>query len=187
MNKLTFTTLLAGLVAVSAAAPAFADHRHWDDDDEDGDSRTVYAKVVSAVPVYRQVRVSAPRRECRDERVVYRGHDGDNTAGAILGGIIGGVAGHQIGGGRGRDVATAVGAVLGANIGRQSGRGYGDDERVGYEPRCETVDSYRYEERVDGYDVTYRYRGGLYTTRMPYDPGRRMPVHVDVQPVRYSD
>jgi uncharacterized protein YcfJ len=109
----------------------------------------------------------------------------DNPAGAILGGIIGGVTGHQIGGGHGRDVATALGAVIGAGIGGQSGRGYDGGERVNYEQRCDTVNAYRYEERVDGYDVTYRYNGRLYNTRLPYDPGRRIALNVDVQPARY--
>jgi uncharacterized protein YcfJ len=187
MNKLTLTTLMAGLVAVSATAPAFADHQD-DQDDERYDSRgdVVYAPVVSSRPSYRQVRVSEPRQECRDERVVYRDRGyGGNPAGAILGGIIGGVAGHQIGGGHGRDVATALGAVIGAGIGGQSGRGYDDRERVNYEQRCDTVNDYRYEERVDGYDVTYRYNGRLYNTRLPYDPGRRIALNVDVQPLRY--
>ena len=40
----------------------------------------------------------------------------------------------------------------------------------------------RYEERIDGYDVTYRYHGRLHHTRMPYDPGKRVRVRTDVSP-----
>lgn len=50
--------------------------------------------------------------------------------------------------------------------------------------QCRLVSSYRYEQRVEGYDVTYHYQGRIYTTRMPYDPGSRVPVRLDV-PVRY--
>lgn len=192
MNKRTLTTLVAGLLTASIAAPAFADH--WDDRDDhdrrdyrDYRDETVYAPVVSSRPVYRQIQVSEPRQECRDERVVYREpvYGGGNPAGAILGGIIGGVAGHQIGGGHGRDVATALGAVIGAGIGGQSGGYQGSTDRVSYQQRCSTVDAYHYEERIDGYDVTYRYNGRLYNTRLPYDPGRRLAVNVDVRPVPY--
>ncbi|MGH8455979.1 MAG: glycine zipper 2TM domain-containing protein [Stenotrophobium sp.] len=191
MNKLTFTTLLAGLVAVSAAVPAFAGERDWDDGDsydsyqDGGYSNTVYAQVVSSTPIYRQVQVSQPQQECRNERVAYREPPHPNVAATILGGIIGGVAGHQIGGGRGRDVATALGAVIGANIGAQQGGYYGGGEQVSYQTRCDTVYNTYYDQRLDGYNVTYRYNGRLYNTRMPYDPGRRVQVQVNVQPVSY--
>lgn len=186
MKKLTIAnSVLIGLTASALSLPAFAGKKHDDDHYDDG---IVYAQVVSARPNYREVRVSQPRQECHNERVVYRdrgGRNDPNVAGAILGGIIGGVAGHQIGGGRGRDVATGLGAVLGAGIGANAGRGYrGDTERVNYEQRCETYNDYRYENRLDGYDVTYRFNGRLYNTSLPYDPGRTIPVRVDVQPVR---
>ena len=44
---------------------------------------------------------------------------------------------------------------------------------------------YRYETALDGYDVTYRYNGRIFQTRWPHDPGTRIPVDVDVRPVRY--
>lgn len=186
MKKLTIAnSVLIGLTASALSLPAFAGHRH--DDDDRYDDGVVYAQVVSARPNYREVRVSEPRQECRNERVVYRDNSrGEpNIAGAILGGLIGGVAGHQIGGGHGRDVATGLGAVIGAGVGANAGRGYGGrSERVNYEQRCETYDSYRYESRVDSYDVTYRYNGRLFNTSLPYDPGKTLAVRVDVQPVR---
>jgi uncharacterized protein YcfJ len=40
------------------------------------------------------------------------------------------------------------------------------------------------EERIDGYHVTYRYKGEIFTTRLPYDPGDRLKVQVSVTPVR---
>lgn len=37
-------------------------------------------------------------------------------------------------------------------------------------------------ERIDGYDVTYEYAGREYVTQLPYDPGERIRVRVDVTP-----
>ncbi|HEX4895820.1 MAG TPA: hypothetical protein VFV11_05760 [Solimonas sp.] len=37
------------------------------------------------------------------------------------------------------------------------------------------------EPEILGYDVIYRYHGRTYRTRMPYDPGDRIPVRVDVR------
>ena len=185
MNKLTIASgVLIGLTTSALSLPAFAG-QHYRDDDR-ADDGVVYAQVVSARPNYHEVRVSEPRQECRNERVVYRDYDNQpNVAGAILGGILGGVAGHQIGGGHGRDVATGLGAVIGAGVGANTGRGYGGrGERVAYEQHCETYENARYENRLDGYDVTYRFNGRLYSTNLPYDPGQRIAVHVDVQPVR---
>lgn len=181
----------------STAAQAGGKSRGYDDGYR---GETDYAQVLSARPIYTQVRVSEPRQECWDERVTYRdnyrGGRGasqfDTTAGAVIGGVIGGAAGHQFSEGSGKKIATAIGALIGASVGsnavrndydRRSGGGY--SERVVYEPRCRTVSESRYEERVDGYDVTYRYGDRTYTTRMPYDPGNRIPVRVDIAPVRY--
>ena len=40
----------------------------------------------------------------------------------------------------------------------------------------------QFVERIEGYDVTYEYAGREYVTRMPYDPGERIRVRVDVTP-----
>lgn len=196
-------TLGVALTMSLASATAFAgQHERYDDYDDryasryEDDSRYAgqntgrsdYAQVLESRPIYRQVRVSEPRRECWDERVSYREPRvaGQNAAGAILGGIIGGVAGNQFGRGSGRSVATGVGAVIGASLGSRAGEyDRGGLVRTGYETQCRTVDQARIEDRVDGYDVTYRYNGGVYHTTLPYDPGNRLAVDVDVRPVRY--
>ena len=46
--------------------------------------------------------------------------------------------------------------------------------------RCGTVDTTRMQ--LQGYEVRYLYDGREYTTRLPYDPGTRLRVNVDVQP-----
>ena len=45
--------------------------------------------------------------------------------------------------------------------------------------RCRTETDYRDTANVLGYDVTYRYGGREFTTRMDHDPGERMRVRVD--------
>ena len=183
MRFTTFTT--ATLAALLVATPALA--RADDDDRHDRGRRgTEYAKVVSANPIYRSVRISTPREECVDERVVYREGGRARGGDVLLGAALGGVAGHQFGKGRGNAAATAAGALLGAAI-AQNRWGTPETERVVYEPRCTTVTETRYEERIDGYDVAYRYNGRIYHTRTDRHPGKRIPVRVDVSPVSYAD
>jgi len=38
------------------------------------------------------------------------------------------------------------------------------------------------KERIVGYDVRYEYNGREFRARMPYDPGKEMPVNVEVRP-----
>ncbi|MCC2655049.1 MAG: hypothetical protein K0Q76_157 [Panacagrimonas sp.] len=202
MNKLATLPLIAVLgLATATQAVAGPGYRYADDDRSDRweeprrGERYEYAEVVSAEPIYRTVRIEEPRRECWDERVVYneRRDDGywmnNGTAGGLIGAIAGGVVGHQFGSGRGKKAATALGAVIGAGVGQRAAvensrpRG-GSYERVGYEERCETKVDYRTEQRVEAYDVEYRYGGRIYNTTWPHDPGSRIPVDVNVRPVR---
>ena len=145
-----------------------------------------YARVVDVQPLTTRVRVSTPQRECWDETRVDQGRGGPRTSagGAILGAVIGGVIGHQIGSGRGRDAATAAGAVIGAGVGaRQAERNSGNAPAREYTvERCDTRYSEHWEERVDGYRVTYVYNGRRQVTQLPYKPGDRIRVRVDVSP-----
>ena len=172
-------TAVCGLLI--GAAPAYADH---------DDGAWTYAKVVRAEPIYRDVRVREPRRVCEEvpvvERTRYRG--GPDGGSVLVGAIIGGVIGHQFGSGRGNDAATAAGALIGANhAASNSYRSGRVVEREVIETRCETVRDARYESRLEGYDVTYKYQGRLYQTRTNYDPGKRIRVRVDVTPARWDD
>ncbi len=145
-----------------------------------------YAQVISAEPIIRYVTVKTPVRECWQDtevHVVDRGRRND-AGGALVGAIIGGVVGHQFGSGRGNDAATVAGTLIGAAIGSDAGR-KAPRETVRYErpvERCETTITETQEERIDGYRVLYRYNGQRYSTRMPYDPGNKLRVRVDVRP-----
>ncbi|UCC56942.1 MAG: hypothetical protein JSU75_04155 [Gammaproteobacteria bacterium] len=49
--------------------------------------------------------------------------------------------------------------------------------------RCRNVTEQRAREHITGYRVTYRYGGETDTARLPYDPGERMPVNVNLSPL----
>ena len=149
-----------------------------------------FAKVVDVRPVYREVEVSNPVRECWDEPVI-RTHNNTghkSASGMAVGGILGGVIGHQIGKGNGNKLATAVGTLIGAQIGHDAvnGRvqsGQGHDSYTEYEQHCGMRHQVSYEEVLDGYHVTYRYQGEHYEIRMPYDPGKRIKLRIQIEPV----
>lgn len=148
-----------------------------------------YANVLSSQPIVRYVTVKTPVEQCWNDTETYREYRQPPGAGAstFLGAVIGGVIGHQFGHGSGNDAATVAGSMIGAAIGSDSAR-----RRAGYESgyveyarpirRCETRYETHQEKRIDGYDVIYRYQGQKYRTQMPYDPGPRLRVRVDVRP-----
>lgn len=188
MKGLVSATVLVSMLAAGAQAqagswkhkgygPARYDRGEYD-----------YAKVVDVDPIVRQIRVETPRRECWDEVREVRSarYDGSHSKGGmVLGGIIGGVVGHQIGSGRGKDVATVAGTLIGAAVGHdisaERGARY-SAPREEYVERCAVRYEEEYEERIEGYRVTYLYHGREYTTRLPYDPGDRIRVRVDIEP-----
>lgn len=184
------------LASLGLAAPALADHdsgyyrstssvsgyanRH-------SGAQYDYARVLKAEPIVRYVTVSTPVRECWQDVEYYTVDHGARRAGAstLVGAIIGGVVGHQFGSGRGNDAATVAGTIIGAAVGSDAAR-----HRRGYETtqysrpvqRCNTVMQQHQEERIDGYNVVYKYKGQKYATRMPYDPGRELRIRVDIRP-----
>lgn len=183
------TTLVSTLAAVLAAAPAAqADHKGRKNNRDVFDD---YAQVIETAPLTRTVVVSTPRRECWEEetrRPVVHVEGGDSAGAMLIGGIVGGVIGHRIGRSHsGRDAATLAGTLIGASIGHdvahKSAR-VTESEQVDYVQRCRVAHERHTEERVDGYEVTYRYGGETFRTRLPYDPGKRLRVRVSVTPVR---
>jgi uncharacterized protein YcfJ len=196
---LSIATALATLTTATSALanpPAWAHgaERHYESDsrndygsrDDYGDDDYAYARVTHVEPIVHRVSVERPARECWDEtrQVRYDTDEGRTVGSTLLGGIIGGVIGHQIGHGSGRDVATVAGAVIGSAVGhnaaeRNSSPPYYEDRTV---QRCSVRYERNYEERVDGYRVSYRYNGRDYVTQLPYDPGERIRVRVAVAP-----
>ena len=178
-KKLAVTLTLASLVM---ATPALADHNNGR-----RGPQFDYARVISAEPIIRYVTITTPVRECYQDVEYYTVDRRAPGTGAstLVGAIIGGVIGHQFGGGHGRDVATVAGTLIGAAIGSDSARrsyGYQSTQYSRPVERCNTIIRERQEERIDGYNVVYRYKGQKYATRMPYDPGRELRVRVDIRP-----
>ena len=181
--------ILAIISAILIVSPARAGHS------DSSDSYIDKAKVLSAVPIYSTVRVSTPRRECREVPVTsYDTHNGKQYKSAtpiIVGSVIGAAVGNQFGRGTGKTVGTIAGGVLGGSVARDIQHRYGHrGQGVGHQKtytttRCDTVEEYHDEERVDGYRVKYRYNGRVYHTRTNTDPGKRIPVRVSVLPVDY--
>jgi uncharacterized protein YcfJ len=150
-----------------------------------------YARVISARPIVRYLTVRTPVQECWEDTQYYTTrHAAPGVAGGTLvGAIIGGVVGHQFGSGSGNDAATVAGSLIGAAIGhdaarRRAGGAYTTVEHATPVRRCETRYRSHREERVDGYDVVYRYKGQTYATRMPYDPGKKLRIRVDIRPAQ---
>ena len=186
------TTMGAVVVSVAlTATPAEAGGHHY----AIGKSRAShdvydYARVVSVKPIVRYVTVTTPVKECWNETRHYTvEHRPNRAGGALLGAVIGGVVGHQFGSGRGNDAATVAGSLIGAAVGSETARRrayergeYGTTSYSKPIRRCETNYQAHEEERIDGYRVVYRYNGQKYSTRLPYDPGDRIRVRVDVRP-----
>lgn len=131
------------------------------------------AEVLSATPAY------ATRLESRDacRQTLVNATPEHATEREIFGGILGGLLGSRFGHGGGRVAASAAGAVAGSVIGGQ----YGDhDGGEHWQTVCAPED--RPVQSLSGYDVTYRYRGHVFTTSLPYDPGSRLDLDVELSP-----
>ncbi len=157
--------LLAGIVvAVSATVNAYA--------------QSVEVPVVSSSPVYQVVRVNTPQEECWQEAVTVSSKSNSNTP-EILGAIVGAGVGRLFGDGRGQDAATVAGAILGGSIGSDL-ENKNASSQVQYQQRCRVVDQYRDEERLQGYDVTFKLNDRLYTTRTRNDPGSSININFTI-------
>ena len=178
MKKIIIASII-GIMTVSAGN-AYAGHgKHKYRDDSFYDR----ARVTNVEPIYTTVRISVPHQECYQQEVrPHRHHRGDKATSTLLGGIIGGAVGHNVG--KHRKGATIAGAIIGAAVGNELGKNRNHrDEYVRYEDVCETNYRYEEEQRIDGYNVTYRYKGELFTTYMKDRPGKRLRVRVHVSPV----
>ena len=180
---------LIAIILVMISATAIADSSHKRYKNHSRNMAYDFARVVDVRPIYREVEVSSPVRECWDEPVIqtHRSTGHKSASGMAVGGILGGVIGHQIGKGNGKKLATAVGTIIGAQIGHDAVNGNVQTQPqtsyTEYQQHCAVRQQVSYEEVLDGYDVTYRYQGERYKIRMPYDPGKRIKVRIRIEPV----
>ena len=180
-KTLLVAAMAAAFTSLGASAESFTDS-----------AQVVSVRAtVDRIPVNREECWSEQQRGYEERRVTRQDNGSPIGAGAVIGAIAGGVLGHQVGGGRGRDVATAGGAIVGGLIGNQVERDNSGAPSSSSElerrpvtrdvERCRTVQEVR--EVPVGYDVRYRYGGREFVTRLPFNPGPRVRVAVDVRPI----
>lgn len=197
--RLSSSTLVA-VTLLATMATAEAGHREsgpsHHDDNRHGHAAHYRdsAKVIDVEPIvsWRQVevqrRVCKPRRHHRDDYSDNRGNEeyGDYLVPTVLGGVVGGVIGSQVDERGARVVTTAAGSAVGAMVGYGLSQvGYqqvGNHHHHHHRRHCRTVTEYERRRHVDGYRVTYRYRGHQFVTRTTEYPGRRIPVRVKLRP-----
>lgn len=151
-----------------------------------------YAKVVDVQAVIEIVQIPENRQVCRQQPVQRRVAEYRSPAPVILGAIVGGVIGNQLSRGHGhghgnnRAVATFSGAAIGGMVAggiqynRYPPKYYTENVQV-----CSTETSWRSEERIVAWDVSWKYHGQIYHSRMDEPPGNRIRVRVSVDPVYY--
>jgi uncharacterized protein YcfJ len=192
-------TITAAIVFVFAF-PAWAGHDNSRYSDTTYDTHQFdYAKVLDVQPIIETVQIPEDRQVCREVPVQRRVAEYRSPAPAIFGAILGGVIGNQLSRGHGhghghgyghhghgnnRAVATFAGAAIGGAIGTGiQYRNYPAKYYTENTQLCETQTSWRTEERVVAWDVSWKYRGRTYHSRMDEPPGERIRIRINVEPV----
>ena len=196
LKQLISPLVATGVITGLMTGTALADHRGERFDRGQAaahhQGRTALAKVIDVQPITRSVTQRIPVESCWQEPVRYETPTHQPYPSAtpvLLGGLIGAAIGNSLGHAHhktNRNIKTVAGGLIGASIGSDiAHRQHPGATRVEYrnEERCEVSYDTRHEERVIGYDVTYRYHGETYQTRMDYDPGKQLKVNVNVRPV----
>ncbi len=187
--------IAAGTMLFASSLFAQSQARSTPTAQRDDNSRYTWADVLRVDPIYDD---NAPSNQsmlpCYEEQVPVHApppdeDNGKRSVGGMLGAIVGGILGHQAGKGDGRKVATVGGAVAGAVVGSNAA---GNADREHAEAGPPDAQKYTIERRCPGsesaarhivaYDVEYRYRADVYTSRLNYDPGDRLRVKVTVSP-----
>ncbi len=146
-----------------------------------------YARVTQVDPIYQTIKHEVPERSCWLETRYEPVDDHKSYTPVVLGTLIGGALGNELGHNKSnKKVGAVVGGALGATLARDWSHASRDSRsasRPVSEEVCETRYRSEYEERVVGYNVTYRYQGQVYHTRTDQHPGKRIPVAVQVTPI----
>jgi len=127
---------------------------------------TEFAKVLNYSPLPGP---QIARQICAPVTVTREGGSGNNVGASVAGGLVGALVGSRFGGGHGRDAATVAGAIGGAIVGDNMASGPSTTTHQ----QCNTV----YESGPpSGYQVTYDYKGKLYTTTTRNPPTEYLKV-----------
>lgn len=146
-----------------------------------------WADVLRVDPVYDDPATNPPPQPCYEEQVPVDASAADNAQAkrgiaTVIGAFIGGLFGNQVGKGKGRAAATVVGAVAGGAVGNHLAAADTADAPPRYTMQRHCPPAAVSARKANAYDVEYRYRGDVYTSRLSYDPGDRMRVRVRVTP-----
>jgi uncharacterized protein YcfJ len=176
---------VVAILLIACVLPAWAGHKH-----RDPAPRYGYAKVVDLQPVYESVLVPEDHRVCHDQVVQQRVAEYRSPAPAIFGAIVGGVIGNQLSRGHGdrrhhrhkhnRTAATFAGAVIGGAVASEiqyskyPAKYYTENVQV-----CNTQTTWHNQEQVVAWDVSWKFRGRIYHSRMDEPPGDRIRVRVN--------
>ena len=182
-SQCQITAVLVTLISLSAPQSLLAQGYEGADISAEEAISFGFADVLRSDPIYETVQEARPREVCADVSTE-RNRRYDNTnAGTVIGALVGAALGNQVGAGDGRRAATVAGAVVGGAVGREvdaSDNPQGAERSVRSE--CRVVDQYVERKEVVGYDVQYRYRGEVYSSRLDYEPGEKLRVRVAVSP-----
>ena len=192
MKRPLISALLISALATVASAQVLADHKSKHHHKRyDQKQHTDFAKVTQVEPIYKTISHRIPERSCWTEtRYVPVSQGNKSYTPTIIGTLIGGAIGNEVGHNKSnKRVGAVVGAALGASLAndwsRANNRHHSGQTRAVNEEVCEVNERVEYEEKLVGYDVTYRYHGQHYTTRMNHHPGERIKVAVNVRPVSW--
>lgn len=183
-NILLSTIFSLGLaLPFNALAGPHGERQHFED----------YGRVEHVEPVYKYFEHRIPHETCWNDTVRVdrpRQSHHDSTTSTLVGGVIGGAIGHAVGHGKSnKKLGAVVGSVIGMSVGRDIGERKQEKHRHHDTPiykeveRCDVRYTTKRDERLVGYDVTYKYKGERYTTFMQEHPGKRIRLAVSVQPV----
>ena len=149
-----------------------------------------YARVLAVQPVYRQ---SVRHVEtCYHDAVAHRRHARDSNAivplmtGAVVGGAIVNATGPKR---RAKQREIIAGAVVGGVIAdRIIERRQNRRQRVAINGnrQCVRTQETHHGQQLQGYQVTYRYRGQEFSTFTRQHPGKRIRLAVNLTPVVYN-
>ena len=172
----TLKSIIVALIASATTLPVLAG--------QDA-ARYEWARVVEAEPVTRIIRRPIDKEVCWQEEVYREVPEYRSRVPVVFGVILGGLIGNQFGSGSGRDAMTFAGVALGSAIAKDNqSRANPQHFYASLEDRCAINTQWKETHQVIGWDVTYEYRGVTYLTRMQDEPGDRIQVRVNVEPVQ---
>lgn len=190
MKFTMISAIVSTLLITSPMVLADRNYSHdvdYDDYNEDYGRRNHidYARVLDAQPIYETVSYSEPVQQCHmEQRVVSHRHRSSTPV--LLGTIIGGAIGNELGHGQSnKKIGAVVGSILGGSI---AGDIQHNHHRHGYrqvrnERVCTTVEKVSYREKMVGYNVRYKYKDRVYHTTMANNPGKRIRISVNINPI----